>query len=141
MEQALASLRAQRQQLQNLLDENPSDSIAFTKLCDVNTQIQKLIADKNRATTLKPTLVQKERDFVIERKKRGLGSVVKLGVKYWAIQYIMLYPDVYPEEGMNWDVCLPGDCNTIFRKPLPFMVPKQLAEDLALAFPTYFNLL
>lgn len=144
MDREIESLREQRQKLTNYLDENPNDSTSRNKLTAINEQIQKLLADKKRKANLLPMLLQEEADRIADRKKNGVGLMVKLGVKYWAIQYVMLYTDDYPLDRMPVKVSLPDSAtamSAILKSDQEFMAPKQLAENLVMAFPDHFKLL
>lgn len=144
VEQKLAFLREQRQKLSDILDENPNDTIAQGNLALINTQIQQVIADKNRVPNLREKLLRKQFDLIDDRQKRATPPMVKLGVRFLAVQYIMLFPEVYPVKPMIVDFNIPCHYETI-KGVLddfdPFMVPKGLAEELALAFPRHFKLL
>ena len=161
MAQALTFLREQRQKLTEKFDENPNDQVALGHLNTINQKIQEVLrmqerpvgsfqlpkdlADQKKVPSLKQSLLQQELDFLADRKSSTSHLLmVKLGVRYWAIQLVMLYSNVYPVNPLS-DPPMINSVSGSAEKALcaftEFMVPKQLAEDLALAYPNYFNLL
>ena len=145
MDKVLTFLREQRQKLTEKLDENPNDQVALGHLNQINQKIQEILADQKRGPALLQRVQQQELDLIADRKSSTSHLLmVKLGVRYWAIQLVMLYSNVYPANPMS-DPPMINSVSGSAEKALcaytEFMAPKELAEDLVLAYPHYFKLL
>ena len=144
MDKTLASLREERQKLVTHLDESPDDETATGKLNTINQAIRDILAKKKKGENILPTLQQLELDMLAERKLLTKDlQMVKLKVKYWAIQLVTLYPNVYPVSPMSGAPMIfdtPGAAMKVLCSDTEYMVPKEVADDLVTAYPHDFKL-